>query len=190
MLNAYNPSPQTRSYKSRELMDAREYFNLANILRKLKPNEREFEFIFKAAVSVTAYDGMRGAKSPFPNPLDFIEGYYGYVDEDAPVWPEPDRTRSMLMLRATSRLIEYLKKRREHLSLGVFDAACPICDKASLYVTVGFGITWNDRRETPEVNYDSLRMLALDITCGCRAFTTMDFDLIEEVAKEEVRVKL
>jgi hypothetical protein len=171
-------------------MDAREYFNLANILHSLKPTEREFEFIFKAAVSVTTYDGMRGAKSPFPNPLDFIESYFGYVDEDAPVWPLEDRHRSTAMLRATSRLIEYLNKQRDNLALGVFDVCCPICDEASLFATIGFGITWNDRRETPEVDYDHLRMLALDVTCNCRSFTTLDFDLVEALAREEVRVKL
>ena len=171
-------------------MDAREHFNLARILYKLKPTEDEFEYIFRAAVSVTTYDGTRGSKSPFPNPLDFIEDYFRYVDEHEPVWPMKERHRSVLMLRATGRLIEYLEKKREDLSLGVFDVCCPICDKSSLYVTVGFGIIWNDKRETPEVNYDNLRMLALDITCGCRAFMTPDFDLIEKLAKEEVRVKL
>lgn len=188
---SHNPPTKTRSYKSRELMDARKYFNLKKIMLELDPSKRDFDIMFQAAVSITAYGTTRGAKSPFPSPMDFVDIYYGYGSEEEPVWQDIDeRKRSTLMLRGITRISEYLRKHRKDLGLGVFDIYCPICDNDKITVMIGFGIMWDKKRESIFVDYDKIRMLALNIECQCTCFNTFDFSLIEELAKEEVRAIL
>ena len=172
-----NTPTVTRSYRSRAVMDAREHFDADRLIYKLDPTEDEWDYMYAAAVSSTAYGTTRGAKSPFPAPVDFIDSLWGYSDEDEPVWQNGDeRHRSTLMIRITSRLIEHVKMldADEHRML-----TCPICDEESVEASVGTGLMWDHKLMAVRLDVDDIRITALRFKCECRGFNPFDFFILE-----------
>ena len=172
-----NTPTVTRSYRSRAVMDAKEHFDADYLIYKLEPSEDEWEYMYAAAVSTTAYGTTRGAKSPFPAPVDFVDSLFGYSDEEEPVWQNRDeRLRSTLMLRIAGRLIEYVRM------LDTDDIrilTCPICDEDTVEASIGNGLVWDDDMTTVRLDVDSIRVTSLNIECDCRGFNPIDFFMLE-----------
>jgi len=173
----HNPPTITRSYKSNELMRARDHFDLVTLLIYLDPGEDEWDTIYAAAVSHTAYGTTRGAKSPFPAPIDFVDVHYGFGDEDEPVWPDLyTRNRSLLMARVVSRLIERVRRLEVSATKTV---TCPICDEDTLEVSVGNPLIWDKKAEAVRVDPDNERAVSIEVKCECKGFKPIDFLLAE-----------
>ena len=163
----------TRSYRSRAVMDAREHFDADSMIYKLDPTEDEWDYIYAAAVSSTAYGTTRGAKSPFPAPVDFVDSLFGYSDEDEPVWQNRDeRFRSILMVRIASRLIEHVKMLDTDSNCML---TCPICDGDTVEASIGSGLIWDNKLMAVRVDPDNSRVTSLKFKCECRGFNPFDF---------------
>ena len=174
----HNPPTVTRSYKSNELMRAKDHFDLVKLLLYLDPGGDEWNTIYAASVSHTAYGTTRGAKSPFPAPIDFVDVHYGFGDEEEPVWPDLYmRNRSLLMSRVISRLIERFNELEVNSTKTV---TCPICDKDSIQVGVGNPLIWDKKMEVVRVDPDHERAVSISIGCDCKGFQPIDFMLAEE----------
>jgi hypothetical protein len=159
-------------------MRARDHFDLVSLLAYLDPGEDEWDTIYAAAVSHTAYDTTRGAKSPFPSPIDFIDAHYGYSDEDEPVWSDLyTRNRSLLTARIVNRLIEDVKL----LNVNYYKTVtCPICKENVIEVGVGNPLVWNKLEEDVALDVDNERAVNINIKCDCKGFSPVDFLLIEK----------
>jgi len=167
---------------------SRQTLTLKDHLDFLYPSDKEFEAIFQGAVSISAYKPMRGGRSHFPAPVDFIDTLFGDPDETAPVWDDEwDKNRSTKLLRATWSLKRYLDKHKNAMWAVRTKINCPICDKETMDTTLGFGLSldwdmWKDH--SVSIDQKSMRLLALNIRCQCDGYTVNDFALIEELAKE------
>ncbi len=173
----HNPPTITRSYKSKELVRARKHFDLSSLLERLSPGEDEWDTLYSAAIAQTAYGTTRGAKSPFPAPIDFIDVHYGYGDEDEPVWEDTQtRGRSLLMVRIVSRLIERVKSIEINRIITV---GCPVCEENSIEVNVGNPLIWSPKMWALRIDIDNERAVGLKIKCDCKGYKPFDFVLIE-----------
>ena len=173
----HNPPTITRSYKSKDLVRARKHFHLIKLLTYLDPCENEWNTLYAAAVAQTAYGTTRGAKSPFPAPIDFIDVHYGYGDEEEPVWKDRQtRGRSLLMVRIVSKLIERVNSLEVSSTVAV---GCPICDKDLIEVNVGTPFIWDKKMEEVRLDVDHERAVGITINCDCKGYQPFDFVLIE-----------
>ena len=137
---------------------------------------------------------MRGGRSHFPAPIDFIDVLFCDPDEFAPVWEDEwDRQRSTKLLRATWSLKKFLDKNKNNMWAVRTNINCPICDEETIDTTLGFGVDldWTvENGHKVQINQKSMRLLSLNIRCECDGYTVNDFPLIEELAKENARSNL
>lgn len=166
----------------------RQTATLNDYMDELFPSDREFEALFQSAVAISAYKPMRGGKSNFPAPVDFIESLFREPDEDGPIWEDVwERERSVKLLRASWLLKQYLREHRNNMWAVRTKINCPICDNETIETTLGFGVklTWDIvKGHDVAIDQKSMRLLVLHIKCKCSGFSVDDFKLLEEIAKE------